>query len=25
MLYLDRLEKTSRREAMKQIRESDWF
>jgi peptide deformylase len=25
LLYLDRLEKDSRREAMKQIRESDWF
>ena len=25
MLYLDRLEKDARREAMKQIRESDWF
>jgi peptide deformylase len=25
MLYLDRLEKDSRRAAMKQIRESDWF
>ncbi|MFP3465708.1 peptide deformylase [Leifsonia sp. SIMBA_070] len=24
-LYLDRLDKESRREAMKQIRESDWF
>lgn len=24
-LYLDRLEKESRRQAMKQIRESDWF
>lgn len=24
-LYLDRLEKESRREAMKQVRESDWF
>ncbi|WP_022880621.1 peptide deformylase [Gryllotalpicola ginsengisoli] len=25
LLYLDRLEKPARREAMKQIRESDWF
>ncbi|MCX7521492.1 peptide deformylase [Microbacterium sp. STN6] len=25
MLYLDRLDKERRREAMKQIRESDWF
>jgi peptide deformylase len=25
MLYLDRLDKPARREAMKQIRESDWF
>jgi peptide deformylase len=25
MLYLDRLEKQHRREAMKQVRESDWF
>lgn len=25
MLYLDRLDATSRREAMKQVRESDWF
>jgi peptide deformylase len=25
MLYLDRLDKESRREAMKQVRESDWF
>ncbi|HEY0249145.1 MAG TPA: peptide deformylase [Gryllotalpicola sp.] len=25
LLYLDRLEKPTRREAMKQIRESDWF
>ena len=24
-LYLDRLDKESRREAMRQIRESDWF
>jgi peptide deformylase len=24
-LYLDRLDKESRREAMKQVRESDWF
>lgn len=24
-LYLDRLDKNSRREAMKQVRESDWF
>ncbi|KQV04932.1 peptide deformylase [Leifsonia sp. Root112D2] len=25
MLYLDRLDKPTRREAMKQVRESDWF
>jgi peptide deformylase len=25
MLYLDRLDKDTRREAMKQVRESDWF
>ena len=25
LLYLDRLEKPERREAMKQVRESDWF
>lgn len=25
MLYIDRLDKPSRREAMRQIRESDWF
>ncbi|GAA0994485.1 peptide deformylase [Subtercola frigoramans] len=25
MLYLDRLEKETRREAMRQVRESDWF
>lgn len=25
MLYLDRLDKPARREAMKQVRESDWF
>ena len=25
MLYLDRLEKDERREAMKEVRESDWF
>ena len=25
MLYLDRLDKETRREAMKQVRESDWF
>jgi peptide deformylase len=25
MLYLDRLEPEIRREAMKQVRESDWF
>ncbi|WP_150306482.1 peptide deformylase [Planctomonas psychrotolerans] len=25
LLYLDRLDKPSRREAMKQVRESDWF
>ena len=24
-LYLDRLDKERRREAMKQVRESDWF
>jgi len=25
LLYLDRLDKESRRSAMKQVRESDWF
>jgi peptide deformylase len=25
LLYLDRLDKPERREAMKQVRESDWF
>jgi peptide deformylase len=25
ILYLDRLDKEHRREAMKQVRESDWF
>jgi peptide deformylase len=25
LLYLDRLDKPARREAMKQVRESDWF
>jgi peptide deformylase len=25
LVYLDRLDKDSRKEAMKQVRESDWF